>query len=109
VGWEIDAQAKQGMAFGRGNKKGGRWATTKTMNSPTRLSVETGLITTFAAVFGGLPAGFDMPVPHAHKHARNRTLYGFGQINAVMNIAGAVPQAHRFARPDAEWKDGTDC
>lgn len=30
----------------------------------------------------------------------------FGQINALVNIAGAVPQADLFTMTDAEWDDG---
>lgn len=34
------------------------------------------------------------------------TLARFGRIDAVVNIAGAVPQTDLFAMTDAEWDDG---
>jgi 3-oxoacyl-[acyl-carrier protein] reductase len=36
----------------------------------------------------------------------NETLGRFGQIDAVLNIAGAVPQIDLFEMTDAQWEDG---
>jgi 3-oxoacyl-[acyl-carrier protein] reductase len=35
-----------------------------------------------------------------------RTLTGFGRIDALLNIAGAVPQVDLFEMTDAEWEGG---
>ena len=34
------------------------------------------------------------------------TLERFGRIDALLNIAGAVPQIDLFEMTDAEWEDG---
>jgi 3-oxoacyl-[acyl-carrier protein] reductase len=36
----------------------------------------------------------------------NRTLDRFGRIDALLNIAGAVPQIDVFEMTDAQWEDG---
>ncbi len=37
-----------------------------------------------------------------------KTIEKFGQINAVVNIAGAVPQIHLFEMTDEQWNDGAE-
>ncbi len=37
-----------------------------------------------------------------------RTLERFGRIDALLNIAGAVPQIDLFEMTDAQWDDGAD-
>lgn len=39
-------------------------------------------------------------------HVVKATLARFGRIDALVNIAGAVPQTDLFAMTDAEWDDG---
>src|ERR1700743_3583880 len=36
----------------------------------------------------------------------NETINKFGRIDALVNIAGAVPQIHLFEMTDEQWKDG---
>ena len=37
-----------------------------------------------------------------------KTIEKFGQIDAVINIAGAVPQIHLFEMTDEQWNDGAE-
>lgn len=37
-----------------------------------------------------------------------KTIEKFGQIDAVVNIAGAVPQIHLFEMTDSQWNDGAE-
>lgn len=37
-----------------------------------------------------------------------KTLEKFGQIDALINIAGAVPQIHLFEMTDEQWNDGAE-
>jgi 3-oxoacyl-[acyl-carrier protein] reductase len=38
----------------------------------------------------------------------NKTIEKFGQIDALINIAGAVPQIHLFEMTDEQWNDGAE-
>jgi len=48
----------------------------------------------------------DLRAPDAAAHVVHTTLAHFGRIDALVNIAGAVPQADLFALTDDEWADG---
>ena len=48
----------------------------------------------------------DLKEPDAAKHVVNATLDKFGRIDAVVNIAGAVPQFDPFVMTDSQWDDG---
>lgn len=53
-----------------------------------------------------LSLALDLREPDAAKQAVDRTLQQFRGVDAVVNIAGAVPQTDLFAMTDAEWEDG---
>src|SRR5689334_4740106 len=44
--------------------------------------------------------------PAAAQMVVDRTLAAFGRIDALLNIAGAVPQIDLFEMTDAQWEDG---
>jgi 3-oxoacyl-[acyl-carrier protein] reductase len=48
----------------------------------------------------------DLSEPAAANKIVNDTLGRFGRIDAVLNIAGAVPQIDLFEMTDAQWDDG---
>ncbi|BBU30357.1 short-chain dehydrogenase [Burkholderia sp. THE68] len=48
----------------------------------------------------------DLREPAAAKTAVERTIAEYGQINAVVNIAGAVPQVDVLEMTDEQWEDG---
>src|SRR3984885_12874497 len=48
----------------------------------------------------------DLREPAAAEKVVNDTLNRFGRIDAVLNIAGAVPQIDLFQMTDAQWDDG---
>jgi 3-oxoacyl-[acyl-carrier protein] reductase len=48
----------------------------------------------------------DMREPQAAEVIVKGTLDRFGRIDALLNIAGAVPQIDLFAMTDAQWEDG---
>lgn len=48
----------------------------------------------------------DLREPAAAKALVQSTLDRFGRIDALLNIAGAVPQIHVFEMTDAQWDDG---
>ncbi len=48
----------------------------------------------------------DLREPEAAERIVNVTLERFGQIDALLNIAGAVPQIDLFEMTDAQWDDG---
>jgi 3-oxoacyl-[acyl-carrier protein] reductase len=50
----------------------------------------------------------DLRQSDAVNHVIAKTLEKFGQINAVVNIAGAVAQLDPFAMTDSQWDDGFD-
>jgi 3-oxoacyl-[acyl-carrier protein] reductase len=48
----------------------------------------------------------DLSKPAAAEKVVNDTLQRFGRIDALVNIAGAVPQIDLFEMTDAQWDDG---
>ncbi|WP_297355338.1 SDR family NAD(P)-dependent oxidoreductase, partial [Paraburkholderia sp.] len=50
-----------------------------------------------------LPLGADLRVPAAAKETVDQTLAKFGRIDAVVNIAGAVPQIDVLDMTDEQW------
>jgi 3-oxoacyl-[acyl-carrier protein] reductase len=59
---------------------------------------------------GALPLviAADLRDPAAADRVINETLKHFGQIDALVNIAGAVPQIHLFDMTDEQWNDGAE-
>jgi 3-oxoacyl-[acyl-carrier protein] reductase len=53
-----------------------------------------------------LVLALDLRQPDAAKAVVSKTLEKFGQIDALMNIAGAVPQIDILEMTDAQWDDG---
>ncbi len=50
--------------------------------------------------------GLDLREPHAAEVVVKGSLDRFGRIDALLNIAGAVPQIDLFEMTDAQWDDG---
>jgi 3-oxoacyl-[acyl-carrier protein] reductase len=48
----------------------------------------------------------DLTQPEAAQAVVDRTLAAFGRIDALLNIAGAVPQVDLFETTDAQWESG---
>jgi NAD(P)-dependent dehydrogenase (short-subunit alcohol dehydrogenase family) len=48
----------------------------------------------------------DLARPDAAHSVIDQTLAAFGRIDALLNIAGAVPQIDLFEMTDAQWEDG---
>jgi 3-oxoacyl-[acyl-carrier protein] reductase len=48
----------------------------------------------------------DLREPRAADAVVEQTLERFGRIDALLNIAGAVPQIDLFEMTDAQWEDG---
>jgi 3-oxoacyl-[acyl-carrier protein] reductase len=48
----------------------------------------------------------DLRQPQAIEALVQGTLDRFGRIDALLNIAGAVPQIDLFEKSDAQWEDG---
>jgi 3-oxoacyl-[acyl-carrier protein] reductase len=48
----------------------------------------------------------DLAQPEAAQLVVNQTLTEFGRIDALLNIAGAVPQIDLFDMTDAQWESG---
>ena len=71
---------------------------------------EDGLAETAAAIevhgSQALQITADLREPCAPQNVVERTLEKFGALDALVNIAGAVPQVDLFAMSDAEWEDG---
>jgi 3-oxoacyl-[acyl-carrier protein] reductase len=53
-----------------------------------------------------LPLQLDLREPAAAKTLVDETLKRFGRIDALINIAGAVPQIDLLEMTDAQWDDG---
>jgi 3-oxoacyl-[acyl-carrier protein] reductase len=53
-----------------------------------------------------LVCGLDLREPHAAEAVVAGTLERFGRIDALLNIAGAVPQIDLFQMTDGQWEDG---
>src|SRR5580704_6265547 len=48
----------------------------------------------------------DLRQPQSAKSIVEGTLERFGRIDALLNVAGAVPQIDLFQMTDAQWDDG---
>src|ERR1700719_380706 len=48
----------------------------------------------------------DLSQPEAAKSVVDQTLAAFGRIDALLNIAGSVPQIDLFEMTDAQWQGG---
>lgn len=59
-----------------------------------------------AAGAKSLAIALDLRLAEAAAQAAGETLEKFGRIDALVNVAGAVPQKDLFAMSDAEWDDG---
>jgi len=53
-----------------------------------------------------LPLALDLREPAADKTLVDETLKRFGRIDALINIAGAVPQVDILEMTDVQWDDG---
>jgi len=53
-----------------------------------------------------LALDLDLREPASAEVAVKQALDRFGRIDALVNVAGAVPQTDLFAMSDAEWNDG---
>src|ERR1700740_3185500 len=53
-----------------------------------------------------LPCALDLREPCSAQVLVKTTLDRFGRIDALLNIAGAVPQIDLFEMTDAQWEDG---
>jgi NAD(P)-dependent dehydrogenase (short-subunit alcohol dehydrogenase family) len=53
-----------------------------------------------------LVCALDMRAPESAETVVRKTLDHFGRIDALLNIAGAVPQIDLFEMTDAQWEDG---
>jgi 3-oxoacyl-[acyl-carrier protein] reductase len=53
-----------------------------------------------------LPLPLDLREPAAAKSLVDQTLKQFGRIDALVNVAGAVPQIDLLEMTDAQWEDG---
>jgi 3-oxoacyl-[acyl-carrier protein] reductase len=59
-----------------------------------------------AAGAESLVYALDLREPQSEEILVNGTLQRFGRIDALLNIAGAVPQIDLFEMTDAQWDDG---
>ena len=59
-----------------------------------------------AAGAESLICALDLREPRSAEILVNSTLDRFGRIDALLNIAGAVPQIDLFEMTDAQWEDG---
>src|SRR6204780_2081136 len=59
-----------------------------------------------AAGAESLVCALDLREPRSAKVLVKGTLDRFGRIDALLNIAGAVPQIDLFEMTDAQWEDG---
>jgi NAD(P)-dependent dehydrogenase (short-subunit alcohol dehydrogenase family) len=59
-----------------------------------------------AAGAAALTLGLDLRDPAAARQTVDKTLQSFGRIDAVVNIAGAVPQVDVLDMSDEQWDDG---
>jgi 3-oxoacyl-[acyl-carrier protein] reductase len=55
-----------------------------------------------------LTAALDLRTKESAENLVNQTLARFGRIDALVNIAGAVPQIDLFEMTDAEWREGLE-
>ena len=55
-----------------------------------------------------LVLALDLRLPESAEAVVSRTMERFGRIDALVNIAGAVPQIDLFEMTDAQWNDGAE-
>jgi 3-oxoacyl-[acyl-carrier protein] reductase len=55
-----------------------------------------------------LTVALDLRTKESAENLVNQTLARFGRIDALVNIAGAVPQIDLFEMTDAQWQDGLE-
>jgi 3-oxoacyl-[acyl-carrier protein] reductase len=55
-----------------------------------------------------LSAALDLRTKESAENLVNQTLTRFGRIDALVNIAGAVPQIDLFEMTDEQWQDGME-
>ena len=55
-----------------------------------------------------LSAALDLRIKESAENLVNQTLARFGRIDALVNIAGAVPQIDLFEMTDEQWQDGME-
>jgi NAD(P)-dependent dehydrogenase (short-subunit alcohol dehydrogenase family) len=55
-----------------------------------------------------LVCGLDLSKAESAQNLVKSTLDRFGRIDALLNIAGAVPQIDLFERTDEQWRAGTE-
>jgi len=55
-----------------------------------------------------LTAALDLRTKESAENLVHQTLARFGRIDALVNIAGAVPQIDLFEMTDAQWQDGLE-
>ncbi|MFY9988418.1 MAG: SDR family oxidoreductase [Chthoniobacterales bacterium] len=55
-----------------------------------------------------LSAALDLRTKESAENLVNQTLARFGRIDALVNIAGAVPQIGLFEMTDEQWQDGME-
>lgn len=55
-----------------------------------------------------LSAALDLRTKESAENLVNQTLARFGRIDALVNIAGAVPQIDLFEMTDEQWQDGME-
>jgi 3-oxoacyl-[acyl-carrier protein] reductase len=109
------AEPRNGVAIVTGASRGIGRATA------IRLAADFAAVTLVARDAGGLdtaatevraagaqaqPLAQDLREPDVAKLVVDKTIERFGRIDALVNIAGAVPQTDLFAMTDAEWDDG---
>lgn len=61
-----------------------------------------------AAGAESLPCDLDLSTPEAADTVVQAALERFGRIDALLNIAGAVPQIDLFEMTDAQWRAGME-
>src|SRR5215831_11297637 len=59
-----------------------------------------------AAGAEALSIDVDLDQPSAARTVVDQTLHAFGRIDALLNIAGAVPQIDLFEMTDGQWEAG---
>src|ERR1700683_5539716 len=76
------------------------------MVARNRASLEETAAAVTAAGAEALVIDADLGQPEAAQAVVDRALAAFGRIDALLNIAGAVPQIDLFEMTDAQWEDG---
>ncbi len=71
-----------------------------------RMSLEQTATEVRAAGAEALTIDTDLRRQDAAPAVVDRTLAAFGRVDALLNIAGAVPQVDLFEMTDAQWEDG---